>query len=168
MAEEDREKFRRVLDLVQRRFDDRAEPAAALRWAGSIALMQECAEMRTALERALPSREGPKASVVKKCEREPLSVRQADITKTDLTRSRLLIAAAQAKGFTEEKKNGAVRFFKNALDLTGIKMDEQTIRDALVNAENHAATNMPYAEFLAKKPSALPGDLDRGPATEVA
>jgi hypothetical protein len=144
VAAEDRQKFRRVLDYVQRRFGDRVSPADAIRWAGSISIgsMRNGLEMRAALEQALPNREVSKASVIKKCEREQSKVRQGDITKKGASAAIVLSELARQKGFSSDKKNVVVGMIKRGLEKSGINMDEQTIRDRLIEAEKYTATKI--------------------------
>jgi hypothetical protein len=144
VPEIDREKFGRVLDLINRRFGARVNPAEASQWAASIGMKQEC------LEQALTARGAPEARVAKHRSQGSSKVRQEDITKLDITRSQIISAVAKNRGFREDKHNDAVQRFKKDLEKIGRgNMDEKTVRDCIIDATKHAQTKKPFAEFYA-------------------
>jgi hypothetical protein len=140
----DRQKFVRILDLIHRRFGDRVNPAEACQWAASKGMKQEY------LERALV---GPGADAHTNFRPQQSKVRQEDTTKLDITRSQLLSAVAASRGFRIDKPNKAVGLFKKDLEKIGRgNMDDQTIRDCLIDANMHAGTkNKSFAEYYAEK-----------------
>jgi hypothetical protein len=141
----DREKFARLLDLVQRRFGDRVNPGEACRWAASKGMKQKY------LEQALAGR-GADEHVANDRPQQSSKPRQEDTTKRDITRSRLIRAVAMTRGFQEGKHNNAVGIFKNDLEKIGQgKMNEKTIRECIVDASKHAQTNKSFAEYCAEK-----------------
>jgi hypothetical protein len=103
-------------------------------------MKQEC------LQQALAGR-GAEADVAN--ERAQGS-RRTDTTKLDITRSKLISATAKSRKFSKDGRSSAVALFKKDLEKIGDDMNEQTIRDCLIDAEKHARTTKSFAEFYAE------------------
>lgn len=148
------EEFDRLVDLLQRRFGDRVNPRDACKWAATIGMKQDCFEQAWADGEA---KERNFRNEVQKTSR----VRKEDITKHDLTRSKLLYAMAVKRGFSENGRSSAVGRFKNELDQIGLQVTAETIHDCLTDATQHYSSKKSLRDFYEDRHSTKPAKPSR-------
>jgi hypothetical protein len=142
---EDRKKFNLRLDLIRRRFGERVDPAEAYRWAVSNGMTHE------PLKQALGRRAVLEPAIAKRPSRVASDQRQEDVTKPDISRSKLIAAVAASRKFRADAHNDAVGKFRTELSLAGHDLDNKTIRDVLIFATKHSETRKSFANFLAEE-----------------
>jgi hypothetical protein len=158
VQEAEQKRFFRLLDLVRRRFGDRVTPIEAQHWAASKGIKQEY------LQQALASTGGLEPRDIRKPAQTRPKPRREDITKLDITRSKMIAGTAIKRKFDETKHDGAVGQFRTDLEDAGLPMDNGTIKDAISLAMKHSQTRISLEQFVQEERLARQPHTTKGPA----
>jgi hypothetical protein len=89
--------------------------------------------------------------IAKRPSRVASDQRQEDVTKRDISRSKVIAAVAASRKFRADARNDAVGKFKTELSLAGHDLDDHTIRETLRLATEHSKTKKSFANFVAEE-----------------